>query len=78
MSSDVQVPVTFFSDYAARSKTEARVTLSVLAHRIAKTTAPEKEKLPWLKLARFGQVATPQGSLRHNQNVLGISGVEGD
>jgi hypothetical protein len=34
--------VTFFRDYVARAKTEASVTLEVLAERIRTTTAPTK------------------------------------
>ena len=76
--SDDVLSVTFFSDYAARQKVEARVTLCALASRIAATTAPAKDRLPGVKLARFGDMATVKGSLRHDRNVLGITGVEGD
>ncbi len=30
--------------------------------------------LPWLKLARFGDLLSPKGSLRHDRNVLTIDG----
>src|SRR4051812_30860731 len=76
--SDDVLSVTFFSDYAARQKTEARITLGALGKRIAATTAATKAELPWVKLAHFGNRATAKGSLRHDQNVLGITGVEGD
>lgn len=40
--------------------------------------APEKHGLPLLKLARFGDTATPKGSLRHDANVTAITGCELD
>ena len=49
-----------------------------LADMIRGTTAPEKNRLPWLKLARFGAARTARGSLRHDRNVIAISGVEVD
>ena len=39
---------------------------------------PSKEACPLIKLAAFGSTPTPKGSLRHDANVLHISGVEGD
>jgi RecA-family ATPase len=41
-------------------------------------TFPSKDKCPWLKMATFGNKRTPQGSLRHNDNVVSIYGIEGD
>lgn len=73
-------PITLarFPDQGAHSKGEHRLSLRKLAERIAAKTAPAKDRLPWLKLARFGDVKTPQGCLRHNANVLAVSGVEAD
>ena len=48
--------------------TEA-LTLLDLRARILEATASTKEKLPWLKLATFGDKRTDDGSLRHNANV---------
>jgi hypothetical protein len=80
--------VTFFSDHAAATKREEALHLYELANRIAITTAANKAALPWLKGAKFGDAKTPLvlkpdgkrtgGSLRHNENVLAISAVEGD
>ena len=70
--------VTFFTDYAAKTKTEESLTLEALAKRIRTTTARKKEDLPWLKFARFGSVPNPKsksGSLRWNGNVMRLSGV---
>ena len=42
------------------------------------TTAPRKSLLPLLKLARFGTLRTTDNSLRHDANVVAVSGAEGD
>jgi hypothetical protein len=70
--------VTFFPNWAAQTKREENLTLEALAERIRMTTAPTKEQLPWLKLARFGEVRNPKTgsqSLRWNGNVLVLSGI---
>jgi hypothetical protein len=70
--------VTYFRHFAAMDSREDVVTLHALARRILATTAPRKDLLPWLKLARFGNDRTQKGSLRHDANVLCITGVEAD
>lgn len=70
--------VSFLRDETGKSVTEESLSLSELAERIRTTTAQTKEDLPWLKLARFGSVRTVAGSLRHNANVIAITGVEAD
>lgn len=72
------VAFTIFSSYAAASKQELNETLRELSDRIRSATAPAKEELPWIKLARFGQQRTEKNSLRHDANVLEITGVEAD
>jgi hypothetical protein len=64
--------------YAAATKHEEALHLPDLADRIATTTAASKTTLPWLKLARFGDHRTDANSLRHNANVLTITGIEAD
>lgn len=39
---------------------------------------PKKSTMPLLKLAVFGSEANAAGALRHNANVLAVTGVEGD
>ena len=39
---------------------------------------PSKAQMPLFKLARFGDKATDKGCLRHDDNMLGISGIECD
>jgi hypothetical protein len=41
-------------------------------------TFPSKQACPLLKLATFGSTRTDKGSLRHDANVLSVTGVEGD
>ena len=67
----------FFSQFADR-KRESVATLPEIASNIRDTTAREKALLPWIKLATFGEVATDKGSLRHDANVLEITGIEAD
>lgn len=75
---DRPIALTRFPDQGARSKGEHRLSLRTLAERIAAKTAPAKDRLPWLKLARFGDAKSTNGCLRHNANVLAVSGVEAD
>jgi hypothetical protein len=73
-----RISVTFFDDYAAQTRTEESLTLPALAEIIRTTSAPVKGRLPWLKLARFGNACTPKGSLRHDRNIIAVSGIEAD
>ncbi|WP_419898211.1 phage/plasmid primase, P4 family [Roseomonas sp. USHLN139] len=75
---DQPFAVTFFDNYAAIQKHEEAYSLRSLASRIQNVTALEKSRLPWLKLARFGEARTEKQTLRHDANVLTITGVEAD
>jgi len=70
--------VTFFDHHSARFKREQQLTLSELAELIEASTAERKDLLPWLKLARFGNLTTAKKSLRHDGNVIAVSGCEVD
>jgi hypothetical protein len=70
--------VTLFRDQFAKTKEEKRLSLDALAEIIRITRAPTKAALRWLKLARFGDLRSDRGSLRHDDNVIVITGVEGD
>src|SRR5262245_27759743 len=71
--------VTFFKDEFAKTYTTDVLTLGEVQELMLATTAPTKKGLPWFKLARFGDKRNDKsGSLRHDANVLAISGVEGD
>lgn len=75
---DTPLAITFFENYAAGTKREEAYTLRALANRVRTVTANRKADLPWLKLARFGDQRTDKNSLRHDDNVLAISGIEAD
>src|ERR1051325_9268333 len=70
--------VTFFRDYAAREAFERDVAIERLVDGIRARTAARKDQLPWLKLARFGDRPSAAASLRHDENVTAITGIEAD
>lgn len=73
-----EIPVTFFTDARAQFRDEQQLSPKALADRIREMVAAEKARLPWLKLARFGDRRSDKHSLRHDGNVNKISGVELD
>src|SRR5215475_5501754 len=75
---DETIIVTFFEHASARFKSESQLTVPELVDIIGSEHAPRKDMLRWLKLARFGQLATDKGSLRNDANVQAVSGVEVD
>lgn len=70
--------VTVFRDEQAQTKASERLTLEELGELISTTTADTKDDLPWLKLATFGDKKTDSECLRHDANLIAISGVELD
>jgi hypothetical protein len=68
------IHVTFFDDEYAKTLDAEDISLWNLRDLILKTTASTKASLPWLKLATFGNRTTAKGSLRHDDNVIAISG----
>lgn len=75
---DRPLTITRFRDPFAASMRALPTSLRELVPLILKTSASDKSGLPLLKLAQFGGIKTPKGSLRHDGNVLAIEGVEGD
>lgn len=75
---DQTIVWTEFPDQWAKSKRERRSSLRGLARRIRNTQAKTKAELPWLKLARFGDVVPKSGCLRTNANLRAITGIELD
>ena len=73
-----KIEVTFFPSEKAQRKTADQLTLVELRDKIQRTTKPSKEKLPWLKLARFGDQRTDRNCLRSNANTEVITGIELD
>jgi len=70
--------VSMFADVKAQRIESIHLSLRQLQARLACTTGPEKSALPLVKLATFGDARTEKGSLRHDANILRVSGVEGD
>jgi hypothetical protein len=75
---DRRLHVTFFFDEYAKQLDRKELTLSDLCDLIQIKRATKKSGLPWLKLGTFGDKKTSKGSLRHDDNVISISGIEGD
>ncbi len=75
---ETKINVTFFPDKSGAKCTTENVTLGELREYVLNTSRRKKDALPLLKLAMFGAKRTAQGSLRHNANVLQITGVELD
>lgn len=75
---DLPLAVSIFEDVKARRIKPSQLTLRQLQNRLNSTTAPDKAALPLVKLGTFGKVRTDKGSLRHDANLLRVSGVEGD
>ena len=76
---DPAIRLTIFPNFAAQTKREEELAPAKLLDRISRANAPQKNGLPWLKLARFGDSRSDKGkSLRHDRNVVAITGVEGD
>lgn len=70
--------ITLFKNQKAQSLSEEDWTLEQLRDKVTSTTAKAKERLPWLKLAKFGSKRTGKNCLRHNANVVAVTGGEGD
>ena len=75
---DTKTIITVFKDIGAKTKKEHSWSMRDLVDEIERTEASEKRQLPLLKLATFGTDRTDKGSLRHDLNVMTVSGCEGD
>jgi AAA domain/Primase C terminal 2 (PriCT-2) len=75
---DRSITVTVFPDRYARSKREKVIRFRGIPNAMGKRTAASKDKLPWLKLATFGNEASARGCYRTNANMIAIDGIEGD
>lgn len=75
---DTKIVLTVFKDVAAKSKKEHNWSMLDLLDEIERVKAPEKRQLPLIKLATFGNSRTDKGSLRHDLNIITVSGCEGD
>jgi putative DNA primase/helicase len=70
--------VTFFENQQAQTLTVDKLSLEGIKALILGTPAKSKDKLPWIKLAVFGDKRTDKNCLRNNANVIQITGVEMD
>jgi len=70
--------VTFFRDQQARSFVSDDLTLEKIRALVLDTQAEHKTKLPWIKLAVFGNKPSESNCLRHDANVIQITGIELD
>lgn len=76
---DLPLAVSMFADVKAQWIEPNHLSLRQLQDRLNSTTARDKAALPLVKLATFGDARTEKGnSLRHDANLLRVSGVEGD
>ena len=73
-----KVWVTRFADKFAASLKHGYLTLPEIAASVAAATAATKEQLPLLKLQRYGGEFSANNCLRYDDNVLEISGLEGE
>jgi hypothetical protein len=73
-----KVRFTFLRDKSGSILTAKDVTLPELREMILEAKAGTKGDLPWLKGARFGGKVSPNGSLRHDKNVIGFDAIELD
>lgn len=70
---------TRFLDRSASSARELRHEWRELVEHLQHAGPYSAKSLcPWIKLARFGSVRSGKGALRHDGNLLEITGVEGD
>jgi hypothetical protein len=70
------VTVTFFPNKSAQRQRRIDLTLPELAKQIRLKTGPNKDGLPWLKLAVFGEKRSDKNCLRTNANTEQITGIE--
>lgn len=75
---DHPVMITRFPNEQAFSKKPMRMSMRKLAVWIEGRKAASKDKLPWLKLATFGNDKSDKGCLRTNANTQTVTGVEAD
>lgn len=76
---DDRITFTLFPDVGAQTKTEYRVSWDGLAaHVRSPGEFAVKAKCPLIKLARFGERRSEKNSLRHDANMIEITGIEGD
>ena len=70
---------TTFPNFSCKSAIENKCSWSEFYESLLKANdTPSKKVSPMIKLAKFGDNATAQGSLKHDANIVELWGVEGD
>jgi hypothetical protein len=69
---------TLFDDQFALGRMCLTATLDQMAHNISVTHKDSKSELPWVKMALFGNNKGETGCYRRNENVIALTGCEGD
>jgi hypothetical protein len=72
------IDVTHFSDCTGKIKFPGKWSMAELTDRLVAATAARKEDLQLIKLAVFGNVKSPNGSYRHDKNLISATGCEGE
>lgn len=76
---EIEVVLTSFSDLTGNDKKEQIVSWGNFANALAKPDEySNKHDCPLIKLARFGDIRSKNGSYRHDDNIKEIYGLEGD
>jgi hypothetical protein len=75
---DRPLKATGFNSQKADTKQDIRHSLRALEVIIKAKVSKSKATAPWFKAARFGNIKTDKGCLRHDANVISIDGIEGD
>ena len=79
MNAGLEITVTHFTNLAAASKTETHKPWTEFVDEIENVRRyTSKAACPLFKLATFGDRRSSLNSLRHDSNVLAVSGLEGD
>jgi hypothetical protein len=74
-----EISFTRFPDLSATHAQRARASFERLAEIVAQPKSyAKKSAMPLIKLARFGDRLSEKNSLRHDANVLAVTGIEGD
>jgi hypothetical protein len=75
---DHPIAITFFRNRYANEKFERVSSIRRMVPVILRTNKSRKDFLPFLKLGLFGDLRTERDALRHDANVLTVSGAECD
>lgn len=75
----IVLQATLFPDLSGHARRERSLPWSKWTeHLRSPRTYPAKERMPLIKLARFGDARSDAGSFRHDANIVMVDGVEGD